>query len=136
MNEQLKEQNREDKIRISEDVIATIAGIAASEDENIASMSAGFVDGIAGMLGKKTPSRGIKVEMKEDQVNIDISVIIQYGCKIHEVARNMQGRVRKAVEDMTGLNVTNVNVSVLGVNLSKGDGKLEIADEEPPQMQA
>lgn len=136
MNEQLKEQNREDKIRISEEVIATIAGIAASEDENIASMSAGFVDGIAGMLGKKTPSRGIKVEMKEDQVNIDISVIIQYGCKIHEVARNMQGRVRKAVEDMTGLKVTNVNISVLGVNLSKGDGKLEIADEAPPQVQA
>lgn len=133
MNEQVKEQNREDKIRISEEVIATIAGIAASEDENIASMSAGFVDGIAGMLGKKSPGRGIKVELKEDQVNIDIAVIIQYGCIIHEVARNMQGRVRKAVEDMTGLNVANVNVSVLGVNLSKEAGKLEIADEMPPQ---
>lgn len=132
MSEQLKEQNREDKIRISEEVVAAIAGIAASEDENVASMSAGFIDGIAGMIGKKTPGRGIKVEMKEDQVNIDISVIIQYGCKIHEVARNMQARVRKAVEDMTGLKVTSVNVNVLGVNLSKEAGKLEIADEVPP----
>jgi uncharacterized alkaline shock family protein YloU len=136
MSEQLKEQNREDKIRISEEVIATIAGIAASEDENVASMSAGFVDGIAGMLGKKTPGRGIKVEMKEDQVNIDIAVIIQYGCKIHEVARNMQARVRKAVEEMTGLKVASVNVGVLGVNLSKEAEKMEIADEVPPQVQA
>ncbi|MGE5613368.1 MAG: Asp23/Gls24 family envelope stress response protein [Bacillota bacterium] len=136
MSEQLKEQIREDKIRISEEVVAAIAGIAASEDENVASMSTGFIDGIAGMIGKKTPGRGIKVEMKEDQANIDIAVIIRYGCKIHEVARNMQARVRKAVEDMTGLKVVSVNVNVLGVNLSKEAGKLEIADEVPPQVQA
>jgi uncharacterized alkaline shock family protein YloU len=133
MSEQLREQNREDKIKISEEVVAAIAGIAAAEDENVASMSAGFIDGIAGMIGKKTPGRGIKVEMKEDQVNIDIAVIIQYGCKIHEVARSMQDRVRKAVEEMTGLKVTSINVNVLGVNLSKESGKLEIADEVPPQ---
>lgn len=134
MNEIAKEQSREDKIRISEEVIATIAGIAASGNENVASMGGGFVEGIVGMLGKKAPSKGIKVEMKENQVNIDLAVVMQYGCKIHEVARDMQDRVRKAVQEMTGLEVLNVNVSVLGVSLSKENGKVEVIDELPPQV--
>lgn len=133
MNELVKEQIREDKIKISEEVIATIAGIAASGNENVASMGGGFVEGIVGMLGKKAPSKGIKVEMKENQVNIDLAVIMQYGCKIHEVARDMQDRVRKAVQDMAGLEVLNVNVSVLGVSLNKENGKVEVIDELPPQ---
>lgn len=133
MNEIAKEQIREDKIRISEEVIATIAGIAASGNENVASMGGGFVDGIVGMLGKRAPSKGIKVEMKENQVNIDLAVVMQYGCKIHEVARDMQDRVRKAVQEMTGLEVLNVNVSVLGVSLNKENGKVEVIDEIPPQ---
>jgi uncharacterized alkaline shock family protein YloU len=133
MSEQLKQQNREDKIRISEEVIATIAGIAASEIENVASMSGGFVDGIAGMLGRKTPGKGIKVEMKEDQVTIDLAVVMQYGCKIHEVARQMQKRVREAVEDMTGLEVLNINVSVLGVSLNNEAAKVEVMGELPAQ---
>lgn len=131
MNEMAKEQIREDKIRISEEVIATIAGIAASGNENVVSMGGGFVDGIVGMLGKKASSKGIKVEMKENQVNIDLAVVMQYGCKIHEVARDMQDRVRKSVQDMTGLEVLNVNVSVLGVSLSKENEKVEVIDELP-----
>lgn len=129
MDELMKEQPREDKIKISEDVIATIAGIAASENENLASMSGGFVDGIAGMLGRKSPSKGIKVEIKENTVTIDMAVVMQYGCKIHEVSRDMQNRVRYAVENMTGMSVTSVNVSVLGVSLGKETEKLEVIDE-------
>ncbi len=132
MNE-AKEQTREDKIRISEEVIATIAGIAATEVTDVASLSSGFVDGIAGMLGRKTPGRGIKVELKDTQVSIDISVVMQYGCKIHEVARDMQTRVRTAVEDMTGLEVLNVNIGILGVSMGKDTGKLQVVDELPPQ---
>jgi uncharacterized alkaline shock family protein YloU len=134
MNELVKDQqNREDKIRISEEVIATIAGIAASGNENVASMGGGFVDGIAGMLGRKAPSKGIKVELKENQVSLDIAVVMQYGCKIHEAARDMQGRVRNAVEEMTGLEVLNVNVSVLGVSINKEANKVEVIDEVSPQ---
>lgn len=133
MNELVKETNREDKIRISEEVIATIAGIAASGTENVASMGGSFVDGIAGMLGRKAPSKGIKVEMKDNQVVIDLAVVMQYGCKIHEAARDMQNRVRAAVEDMTGLEVLNVNVSVLGVNISKEANKVEVVEEIPPK---
>lgn len=135
MNELVKDQqNREDRIRISEEVIATIAGIAASGNENVASMGGGFVDGIAGMLGRKAPSKGIKVELKENQVSIDLAVVMQYGCKIHDAARDMQSRVRKAVEEMTGLEVLNVNVSVLGVNINKEANKVEVLDDVPPQV--
>lgn len=133
MNELVKEQPREDKIRISEEVIATIAGIAASENENLASMSGGFVDGIAGMLGRKSPGKGIKVELKEDLVTIDLSVVMQYGCKIHEVARDMQARVRDAVQSMTGMEVISINVNVLGVSVGKETVKLEVVDELPVQ---
>ncbi len=135
MSEQVREQpKREDRIKISEEVIATIAGIAASGNENVASMGGGFVDGIAGMLGRKAPSKGIRVEMKDNQVNIDMAVVMRYGCKIHEAARDMQKRVRDAVEDMTGLEVLNVNVSVLGINISKEtDKEVELLDEELPK---
>ncbi len=133
MNEMVKEIVREDKIKISEEVIATIAGIAASENENLSSMSGGFVDGIAGMLGRKSPGKGIKVELKENLVMIDMAVVMQYGCKIHEVARDMQKRVRDAVEGMTGMEVAAVNISVLGVTVGKETGKLEVVDDASAQ---
>ena len=133
MDEMVNEQIREDKIRISEEVIATIAGIAASENENLASMSGGFVDGIAGMLGRKSSGKGIKVELKENSAVIDLAVVMQYGCKIHEVARDMQARVRDAVESMTGMVVTSVNVNVLGVSVGKDVVKMEVVNELPPQ---
>lgn len=135
MNELVKDQqnSREDKIRISEEVIATIAGLAASGNENVVSMSGSFVDGIAGMLGRKAPSKGIKVEMKDNQVSLDIAVVMQYGCKIHEAARDMQSRVRTTVEEMTGLEVLNVNISVLGININKEANKVEVIDDLQPQ---
>lgn len=133
MNELVPEQPRDDKIRISEEVIATIAGIAASETENLASMSGGFVDGIAGILGRKSMGKGIKVEIKDNTVTIDLSIVMQYGCKIHEVARNMQTRVREAVEGMTGMQVATVSVNVLGVTVDKEAKKIEVVDELPRQ---
>lgn len=134
MSDLVNEQKVEDKVRISEEVIATIAGIAASENENVASMSGGFVGGIADMLGRKSPSKGIKVEIRENSVSIDMAVVMQYGCKIHEVAHDMQARVREAVESMTGMEVVSVNVNVLGVSLDKeAGGKVTVMDEDPPK---
>lgn len=129
MNELMKEQPREDKIRISEEVIATIAGIAASEVESLVSMGGSFVDGIAGMLGRKSFGKGIKVEMKDNQIVIELSITMQYGCKIHEVARDMQSRVREAVVSMTGMDVTSVNINVLGVSVEKEADKTQVEDE-------
>lgn len=120
----------DDKIKISEDVVATIAGIAATEVECLASMSGGFVDGIAGMLGKKSLSKGIKVDIKENDVAIELSLTMQYGCKIHEVAGSIQEKVRNSVQDMTGMNVTAVNVNVVGISLEKETKSIELPEEE------
>lgn len=133
MNELEKTPVREDKIKISDEVIAIIAGIAASEVENLASMSGGLVDGIAGMLGRKNLGKGIKVEIKEEDVSIDLSIIVQYGCRIHEVARTIQERVRTAVEDMTGMAVSAININVLGVSVGKDTSKVEMIEEAPKE---
>jgi uncharacterized alkaline shock family protein YloU len=129
VTEMVKNQERDDKIKISEEVIATIAGIAASEVENLASMSGGLVDGIAGMLGRKNLGKGIKVEVKEDLVAIELSIIMRYGCKIHEVSKNIQSKVREAVEGMTGMQVTAVNINVLGVSVGKDTAQVQVVDE-------
>lgn len=129
MTELGKSLNMEDKIKISEEVIATIAGIAASEVESLASMSGGLVDGIVGILGRKNPGRGIKVEIKDGLVSIEISVIIQYGSKIHEVSKDIQSRVREAVESMTGMQVLAVNINVLGVSVGKEGAALQVVDD-------
>lgn len=116
MSENEKKIVREDKIRIANEVVATIAGIAASEVENVTSMSGGLADGIANILGRKNLSKGVKVEVTGKETVIDINIIVEYGCKIHEVAREIQAKVRQTVEGMTGLEVVEVNINVLGVN--------------------
>lgn len=128
MSDMVKSQDGDDKIRISEEVIATIAGIAASEVENLTSMSGGLVDGIVGILGRKNLGKGIKVEVKENLVAIEMSIIMQYGCKIHQVSKDIQSRVRDAVEGMTGMQVTSVNINVLGVSMGKDPTAIQVVD--------
>jgi len=112
---------REDKTRISEEVVMTIAGIAASQVRGV-SMSGNIGDGIAGILGRKNPGKGVRVELGDKEAVIDLSIIVEYGCKIPEIAKEIQGKVRQAVEEMTGLSVVEVNVNVLGVNIDKDGG--------------
>jgi uncharacterized alkaline shock family protein YloU len=115
---------RKDKVIIADEVISTIAGVAATNVECVVSLSGGFVDGIAGMLGKKNLAKGVKVEAGEKEVAIDLAVIVEYGCRIHVVAKNIQDVVRAAVEDMTGLTVVEINVNVVGINIDKDTKKI------------
>ena len=104
-------------IKISDDVIAVIAGVAVSEVQGVASMAGGFAGGITEVLsGKKNLSKGIKVEVGEKETKIDVNIIVEYGTRIPDVAFEIQNRVKKAVENMTGLKVVEVNVHVQGVN--------------------
>ena len=121
LNEVLEEkgENIEDNsnIRIADDVVAVIAGVAVSEVPGVAEMSGGFAGGISEVLsGKKNLSKGIKVESSEKQTKIDVNIIVEYGIRIPDVAFEIQNRVKKAVESMTGLKVVDVNVHVQGVN--------------------
>ena len=104
-------------IRIADDVIAVIAGAAASEVPGVSSMAGGFAGGISEVFsGKKNFAKGIKVEAGEKETRIDVNIIVEYGVRIPDVAFEIQNRVKKAVEGMTGLKVLDVNVHVQGVN--------------------
>ena len=106
----------ENGIKIADDVIATIAGKAASEVTGVYSMSGGFAGGISEVFGKKSYTKGIKVDNNEKGLKIDVNIIVEYGARIPDVAYEIQNRVKKAIENMTGLNIEEVNVHIQGVN--------------------
>lgn len=119
------------KIIFATDVIATIAGLAATEVEGVDSLSGTVVEGITGMLAsKKNFTKGVKVEVKEDEVALDMSIAVKYGTKIHEVCRRVQEGVKNAIETMTGLRVTTVNISVQSVTFEKVELKENKKEKE------
>lgn len=102
-------------IKISEEVVGIIAGIAATGVEGVASMSGGIVGGIAEILGKNSLAKGVKVNLDDSDAVIDIFVIVYYGVRIPVAAFQIQEKVKKSVEEITGLTVKEVNVHVQGV---------------------
>ena len=131
-NEELETKTEEialqnNNIKIADDVVAVIAGVAVSEVQGVFGMSGGFAGGISEVLsGKKNLAKGIKVEVNDKTTKIDVNIILEYGTRIPDVAYEIQNKVKKAVETMTGLTVTEVNVHVQGVNT---DNKLENKEE-------
>ena len=107
-------------LTISEDVIGIIAGLAAAEVDGVSGMTLGFVDGINQILGSnKKYSKGVKVELDNNDVVINLYVIVKYGVKIPDVAFSIQNSVKDSVETMTGLTVKSVNINVQGVTFDK-----------------
>ena len=110
-------------IKISDEVIETIASVAVSEIEGVSSMGTGFVDGIARGIAKKSMTAGIKANVTDNTVGVDISIVVKYGVRIPEVAWNVQDAVKKEIELMTGLTVEKVNVKVVGIDIPDEDNK-------------
>ncbi len=106
-------------VRISEDVIASIAALAASEVGGVSSLSSGFGSDIAELLGKRNLSKGVKIQFSGDEVSIDIYLLIKYGHVICEVAGKVQESVITAVESMTGLRVKEANIHVTGISFDR-----------------
>lgn len=113
-------------IRIADEVVSVIAGLAATEVEGVAGMSGGIAGGIAEILGRKNFSKGVKVEVGEKEAAIDLYVIVKYGVRIPDVALNVQEAVKGAIENMTGLNTVEVNVHVQGVGFPEDVKEEEI----------
>lgn len=103
-------------VKIADEVVSIIAGLAATEIEGIAGMSGGIVGGIAEMLGRKNFSKGVRVEVGEREAAVDLYIIVKYGVRIPDVALAAQENIKRAIETMTGLSVVEVNVHVQGVN--------------------
>lgn len=112
-------------IRIADEVVSIIAGLAATEIDGIAGMSGGLVGGIAEMLGKKNFAKGVKVEVGEKEAAVDLYIIVKYGVRIPDIALAVQENVKQAIETMTGLSVVEVNIHVQGVGFPDEEGKEE-----------
>ena len=116
-------------VKIADEVVSIVAGLAAADIEGVASMSGGIAGGIAEVLGRRNLSKGVKVEVGAEDTKIDIYIIVKYGVRIPDVAWDIQEKVKKAVETMTGLKVTHVNVHVQGVNFPQKEneeGEIEV----------
>jgi uncharacterized alkaline shock family protein YloU len=127
-NENLNSSDEYGQIKIADEVVAVIAGLAATEVSGVAGMSGGFAGGIVEMLGRKNLSKGVKVEVGEKEAAVDLFIIVEYGVKIPDVSWQIQESVKKAIELMTGLKVVEVNIHVQGVNIEK-EGKKDGKEE-------
>jgi len=104
-------------VRIHNSVIAVIARLAVEKISGVHQLSGSLVDEIAGMVGKKSPEKGIHVTVEEDGISLEVQIIVNYGVFIPKVAWQVQHDVREAVEKMTGNTVKAVNVVVRSVHL-------------------
>ncbi len=123
--EMVKKDNSLGSIRIADEVVSIIAGLAATEVEGIAGMSGGIAGGIAEMLGRKNFAKGVKVEVGEKEAAVDLYIIVKYGVRIPDVALAAQENVKQAIENMTGLSVVEVNIHVQGVGFPDEEGKVD-----------
>ncbi len=116
----LQNVNQQDGLRgsvkIADDVILCIAALAATDVEGVASMAGNITNDLVSMFGVKNLRRGVKINIEEEEVRIDLSIIVEYGYSIPAVSARVQEKVRNTIENMTGFNVSEVNVSIAGID--------------------
>lgn len=112
-------QNKIGKVSIADDVVASIAGIAAIEVKGVSKLTGNISKELVAKLGKKNLAKGVKVDIIEGTVDVDLSLELEYGNSIKDVSENVQIKVKQAIESMTGLAVGSVNVVVSGIKLEK-----------------
>ncbi len=105
------------EVQIADEVVATIAGLAATEVEGVASMAGNITKELIGKLGVKNLSKGVKVLVTDRSVDVDLALNIDYGYSIMKVSEKVQDRVKSAIENMTGLEVDMVNIRIVNVNM-------------------
>ena len=135
MEEKELMEEKKDTLKISDEVVAVITGVAASETEGVFSVGTGsFASGWTELLGgKKNNAKGIKVVMGEGTVTIEIQLVVKYGVRITDVAASVQENVKNAVEEMTGFTVEKVDVRVVGIKAAPEVKKEEAEKEEPKE---
>lgn len=112
-------ENKIGKVSIADDVVASIAGIAAIEVKGVSKLTGNISKELVAKLGKKNLAKGVKVDIIEGTVDVDLSLELEYGNSIKDVSENVQIKVKQAIESMTGLAVGSVNVVVSGIKLEK-----------------
>ena len=107
------------KVQIADEVVAIIAGLAATEVKGVAAMAGNITNELVGKLGMKNLSKGVKIDVLDEVVSVDMDLILQYGYNIPDTCKKVQDRVKTAIENMTGLQVSDVNISIASVELEQ-----------------
>ena len=107
------------EVHIADEVVAIVAGLAATDVDGVASMAGNITIELVGKLGMKNLSKGVKVDVTEEHVSVDLSLNIRYGYNIPAVSEQVQEKVSSAIENMTGLTVLDVNIKIAGVNMEE-----------------
>ena len=113
------------QITYANEVISTIVSVATTEVEGISGIVG--ATSMAGIIGKGRTPRGVRVDMDGQDVNVDVSVTVDYGMPIQKVGRNAQENVRKSIESMTGLHVEKVDLHVVGVSFEKENQEMQLS---------
>lgn len=110
-------------VKISDEVVAVIAGLAATEVEGVASMAGNITNELVGKLGMKNLSKGVKITILESVVTVDLALNIEYGKNILETSKRVQEKVKSTLENMTGLEVADVNIRIVSVDMDNENRK-------------
>jgi len=106
-------------VQIADDVVAMIASLAATEIEGVSSMAGNITNELMSRVGMKTLTKGVKVDVTGDNVRVDLAVTMEYGYNIPATCGQIQNKVKNAIENMTGLNCSDVNIRIAGINIKK-----------------
>ncbi|ART77124.1 Asp23/Gls24 family envelope stress response protein [Sutcliffiella horikoshii] len=126
---EMENNNSLGKVEIAPEVIEVIAGIAASEVEGVMSMRGNFAAGVVERLGKKNHGKGVKVDLSEEGIKVDVFCVMQFGISIPTVAQKVQDNIRQALLNMTALEITEVNIHVVGVQFEAQKNEVEVEQE-------
>ena len=113
------EKDKIGEVQIADEVVAIIAGLAATEVDGVDSMAGNITNELVGKLGMKNLSKGVKVEVTEEHVSVIMALNLKYGYSIPDVCEKVQEKVKNAIENMTGLMVLDVNIKIAGVSLEE-----------------
>mgnify|MGYP005981088139 FL=1 len=113
------EKDKIGEVQIADEVVAIIAGLAATEVDGVDSMAGNITNELVGKLGMKNLSKGVKVEVTEEHVSVNMALHLKYGYSIPDVCEKVQEKVKNAIENMTGLTVLDVNIKIAGVSLEE-----------------
>ncbi len=106
-------------VKIADDVVAIIAALAATEVDGVSSLAGNLTNELMSKVGVKSLTKGVKVEVSEGSVAVDLALNMEYGFNIPETCQKVQGKVKSAIENMTGLTCSDVNIRIAGINMKK-----------------
>ncbi len=115
----LNEESKIGSVQIADDVVAMIASLAATEVEGVSAMVGNITNELMSKVGMKKLTKGVKVDILENVVTVDLAVVLEYGFNIPKTCQKVQDKVKTAIETMTGLTVSDVNIRIAGVNMTK-----------------